>query len=395
MGPARPTERIVVVGASLAGVTLADAVRRQGFTGSLTLVGAEPRAAYNRPALSKGVLDGTATDADITLPPLTCDVDEIVGTAAAGLDVDRREVVLEDGRRIPYDRLAVTTGARARRLADLGAADPGVHETVFRDLDDARHLAAALRGRPKVVIVGAGILGMELASVCAASGAAVVVVDRQPPLLAQLGRYLSDLLADAASAHGVELVHDPAGVRLRGTGTPVVELAGGGRIEGDLVLSAVGCAPNVGWLARTGLLTDGGLRVDARCRAAPGVVAAGDVAAFPVPGGGHRRTPSWNSALEQGRAAARTLVDGDDAPALVPSPYFWTEQFGLTVRICGELPARGTPALLRGGPPSDGALLRWSDAGGGATAAAVNTRMPIARLRALTRPEPVPLEVQR
>ena len=218
----------------------------------------------------------------------------------------------------------------------------------------------------------------------------MVVVDQQPPLRRQLGPYLSNLFARAATASGVTLVCDPAGVRLRGSGTPVVELADGRRLEGDVVLTAAGCAPNVEWLGRTGLLTDGDLRVDSRCRVAPDIVAAGDVAAFPTEAG-NRRTPTWNSALEQAHAAARTLLDGDGALPLQPSPYFWTEQFGLTVRISGELPAHGTPTVVQGSSPADGMLLTWPDGRGGTTAAAVNKRIPITRLRALT--QPVPMEV--
>lgn len=393
MSTAAPRQRLVVVGASLAGVTLVDAVRRQGFAGSVTLIGAEPRPAYNRPALSKGIIGGSASEIDIALPPLNCDVEEIVGIGAAGLDVKGRAVVLDDGRRIAYDRLAITTGARARLLAELGAAEPGVQETTMRDIEDARTLSLALRDRPHVIIVGAGILGMEMASACIDRGATVVVVDQQPPLRRQLGQYLSDMFARAATARGVTLVCDPAGVRLRGSGTPVVELADGRRLEGDLVLTAAGCAPNLEWLGRTGLLTDGDLRVDSRCRVGPGIVAAGDVAAFPTETG-YRRTPTWNSALEQARAAARTLLDeAGDAPALQPSPYFWTEQFGLTVRICGDLPAHGTPTVVEGSLPTDGMLLTWPDGRGGTTAAAVNKRIPITRLRALTRPTPIVMEV--
>jgi NADPH-dependent 2,4-dienoyl-CoA reductase/sulfur reductase-like enzyme len=385
MGVAESAQRIVVVGASLAGVTLVDSLRRQGFSGSIALIGAEAQAAYNRPALSKGVIGGSVEDADILLPPLTCEVDEIIGTGAASLDLDRGRVLLDDGEYLPFDKIAITTGARARRLADVGAADPGVRETTLRDLEDARRLSLSLRDRPRVVIVGAGILGMEMASACVNRGAAVVVVDQQPPLLSRLGGYLADLIVNAATAHGVTVVHHPAGVRLRGSGTPVVELVGGRQLEGDLVLTAAGCVPNIDWLETTGLLVEGNLRVNSRCQITPNVVAAGDVAAFPTQAG-HRRTPLWNSALEQARTAARALLDGEEAPILQPSPYFWTEQFGLTIRASGELPVRGIPTVLEGDSPTDGMLLCWPDYGYGSTAVAINKRIPIPRLRALTRP---------
>ncbi|TCK21965.1 NAD(P)/FAD-dependent oxidoreductase [Pseudonocardia endophytica] len=383
----RRPNRIVVVGASLAGTTVVDTLRRHGYTGSLTLIGAESHPAYNRPALSKGVLAG---DEDVALPPLSCEVDERIGTAAVGLDPDRREVVLDGGERVGYDGLAVTTGARARRLADLGAAEDGVREMTFRDLDDARLLFGLLATRPHIVIVGAGILGMELASASVDRGATVTVVDRQPPLRSQLGPHLAGLLTRAAQRRQVRFAHHRGGVRLlRSSGPPVVELADGRRFEGDHVLSAVGCAAETGWLAGSGLDGERGLTVDSRCRVRQDIVAAGDVAAFPS-ADGPRRTPWWTSALEQARTAAMALLDGDDTPPLVPSPYFWTDQFGVRVRVCGALPADGEPAVARDDPPSDGVLLRWPG-----TAAAVNKRIPIGRLRALTEPTTTSTETQR
>ncbi|WP_228000477.1 NAD(P)/FAD-dependent oxidoreductase [Nocardia australiensis] len=370
-------ERIVVVGASLAGSMMVDTLRQHGYTGQLTLIGAEPRTAYNRPALSKGILTGSDQPDAIALPPLSCEVDQRLGTEATGLDLDRREVLLADGDRISYDKIAITTGARARRLADLGAADDGVVETTFRDLDDALSLARLLAKRPRVVIVGAGILGMELASACAAQNARVTVVDQQPPLRGQLGPYLADLLTDAAARLGVEFAHHPGGVRLRGTsGPPVAELGDGRRFEGDLVLSAVGCTPNVEWLGSCDLPIRGGILVDERCRVGPRIVAAGDVAAFPSTAG-HRRTPLWNSALEQARTAAQSLLQGDTAAPLTPSPYFWTEQFGIILRACGTLPVAGEPTVVE--KEGDQFLLTWPEG----TAATINKRIPIKRLRAL------------
>ncbi|MEV7043881.1 FAD-dependent oxidoreductase [Amycolatopsis sp. NPDC051061] len=385
-------DHIVVVGASLAGSTVADTLRRRGFTGSLTLIGAEPRSAYNRPALSKGVLAGYDGFDEIALPPLSCEVDQLIGIAAVALDTQRREVVLADGERIRYDKLAITTGARARRLADLDAADTGVQEITFRDLDDAQRLSWLLAARPRTVIVGAGILGMELASACVDRGASVTVIDRQPPLHAQVGPFLAELVVKAAERRGVHFVHAPDGLRLRGrtSGTPIVELADGRRLEGDLVLSAVGCLPEVDWLRTSGLAGPGGLHIDTRCRVTPDIVAAGDVAAFPSTDG-PRRTPLWTAAFEQARTAATTLLDGDSAPPLTPSPYFWTEQFGMTIRMCGAMPPLDKPTVLEGmvrnGVIEEGGLLlRWNGASG--TAAAVNRRIPITKLCALTRPAP-------
>lgn len=374
---------VAVVGASLAGTVLADTLRRNGFDGRISLIGAEPTAAYSRPALSKGILTGTEDPGQILLHPLGSDIDQRLGTRVASVDLGGRRLVLDDGDELAFDGLAITTGARARRLADLGAAEPGARETTFRDLDDALWLARELHRAPRVVIVGAGILGMELASACVDRGSEVTLIDRQPPLRAQLGELLADLAVAAARRRGVRFACHPS-VRIRGTGPPVVELGDGRRFEGDLVLSAVGCTPQVEWLAGTPLEISGGVRVDSRGRAGANVVAAGDVAAFPA-GGGHRRTPLWNSAIEQARTAAAALLHGAAASPLTPPEYFWTEQFGLTIKACGALPATGSPEYLQGAPGAAELLLQWRSGGVPTTAVAVNTRVPIRKLRALSR----------
>ena len=381
--PADALRHVAVVGASLAGTVLADALRRNGFDGRITLIGGEASPAYSRPALSKGVLTGKEQLDDILLHPLGSDVEQRLGTHVVSVDLDARRLVLDDGDEIAFDGLAITTGARARRLADLGAAEPGARETTFRDILDARRLSGELDRARRVVIVGAGILGMELASACVDRGAEVILIDQQPPLRAQLGEFLADLAVAAALERGVRFVQD-ASVRIRGRETPVVELGDGRRFEGDVVISAVGCLPNVEWLAGTHLDTAGGVRVDSRGRAGGNVVAAGDVAAYPS-GSGHRRTPLWNSAMEQARTAAAALLRGDEAPPLIPPEYFWTEQFGLAIKACGTLPPAGQPIYLEGGPGASELLLQWRSGDVPTTAVAVNTRVPVKKLRALSR----------
>ncbi|MDI9939214.1 FAD-dependent oxidoreductase [Rhodococcus sp. IEGM 1351] len=372
-----------MVGASLTGTLVADTLRSNGYDGRITLLGAESTPAYNRPALSKGILAGTETPGDILLAPLSSDIDQRLNTRVLTADLETRRLVLDTGEHLPFDGLAITTGARARRLADLGAAKPGSRETTFRDLDDAMDLARTLQARCVIVIVGGGILGMELASACVDRGAEVTVIDRQPPLLGQLGNYLSDIVTAAARRRGVRFVRHPS-VRLRGSHSPIVELGDGRRYDGDIILSAVGCTPNVEWLAGTALPTTGGLHVDNRGRVRENIVAAGDVAAFPIEGQ-HRRSPIWNSALEQARTAAAALLHGEQAPPLTPTHYFWTEQFGLTIKICGRLPVTGSPDILDGTPEASELLLQWRDGHCATTAATVNMRIPIGKLRALAR----------
>jgi NADPH-dependent 2,4-dienoyl-CoA reductase/sulfur reductase-like enzyme len=154
------------------------------------------------------------------------------------------------------------------------------------------------------------------------------------------------------------------------------------------VISAIGDVPNTEWLAESGLLTDGELAVDSRGRVRPNIVAAGDVAAIETPHG-RRRVPLWTSAIEQAKTAARALLLGDDAEPLSFQPYFWTDQFGLSLKACGELPVSGTPGYTERDEAANAALLRWQNVDGTGTAVALNYRIPVPKLRALSRQAPV------
>jgi 3-phenylpropionate/trans-cinnamate dioxygenase ferredoxin reductase component len=373
--------RIVVVGNGISGVTAADTLRAAGYDGELTLVGDETHPAYSRPALSKALL---REEADLTahlLPPPTHDATELLGRRATGLDVDARAVLLEDGAQLPYDGLVVATGCRARRLG-TGQEHPP-EELTLRTLDDALELRRRVAARPSVVVVGGGPLGMEIASSCLESGCEVTLVSQGPPLAQQLGEYLSGMFVSAALARGLRIV-TTEGARLvrAGDGTAVV-LADGTTVRAELVVTAIGDEPNVEWLASSGLLRHGLLLVDELGRVRPDIVAAGDVAAVPTPHG-VRRVPLWSAAIEQSKIAARALL-GQDTAALDHRPYFWTEQFGLSLKGVGHLPFAGAPTLLNGDPGEGRVLLRWEDDGtsGSGAVAAVNYRIPIPRLRRL------------
>lgn len=371
-------QRVVVVGNGIAGVTAADTLRANGYDGELTLVGDEPHAAYSRPALSKALLRDEGDATAHQLPATSHGAVELLGLAATGLDVDRRLVLLDDGERLPYDGLVVATGCRARRLGnDDGPGRGG--ELTLRTLDDAWLLRERLSGRPTVVVVGGGPLGMEIASSCLDAGCEVTLVSQGPPLAQQLGSYLSEIFVTTARARGLRVVVTE-GARLAGDGDQArVVLAEGPVLEAGLVVTAVGDVPNTEWLATSGLLRGVTLAVDARGRVRPDIVAAGDVAAVPTPHG-VRRVPLWSAAIEQSRVAATALLRGDDAPALDSRPYFWTEQFGLSLKAVGHLPLQGTPAVVDGDPLDGRALLRWEDGG---SVAALNYRIPIPKLRRL------------
>lgn len=371
--------RVVVVGGSIAAVTTAETLRVQGFDGQITLLSEEAHPPYSRVPLSKTVLSGEETADCTALPALGDDVTVHLGTRATHLRLEPRRVVLADGEEVPYDGLVIATGGRARRLAVPGQTG----EHVLRTLGDATNLAARLGGASSVVIIGAGFLGMEIASTCADLGLAVTVVDRHPPLRRLLGAWLADLVVDAARERGVQFVQAPDGVELLGWPEISGVDCGHQQLTADLVVSAVGDLPNTEWLADSGLPLSGGLVVDSRCRLTPHIVAAGDVAATRLRNKLCRRSPHWTSAVLQGQTAAATLLHGDNTPEPRPDPYFWTEQFGLDIKISGELPPEEPPTVLSGNPAQRTALLQWQRAGRPVAAVAINHRMPIIKLKKL------------
>ncbi|GLB67961.1 NAD(P)/FAD-dependent oxidoreductase [Arthrobacter mangrovi] len=375
-----PMERIVVVGNGIAGLTAADSLRAAGFDGELTIVGDEHHTPYSRPALSKAALLDTEDMTSHELPAASHEAQEILGVSAAGLDAGRKLVLLEDGTGLPYDGVVLATGSRARRLGTGGTAHR--NELTLRTLEDALALRRRLAGRPSVVVVGGGALGMEIASGCLSAGCEVTLVSRDRPLTSQLGPYLSEVFLTAALRAGLKLAPSQALGLHEDGGRPRVSLADGSALEPDLVVSAVGDAPNTEWLATSGLLANGRLEVDTRGRVRPDIVAAGDVAAFPT-ARGIGRIPLWTSAIEQSKVAALALLKGDETPELDFQPYFWTEQFGLNLKASGFLPLTGRPELLEGDPHAGSALMRWPHADGTGTAVGLNYRIPIPKLRRL------------
>ncbi|WP_406356885.1 FAD-dependent oxidoreductase [Streptomyces sp. NBC_01635] len=369
--------RVVVVGNGIAGLTAADTLREAGFDGELTVVGDEQHPAYSRPALSKALLlDGDDLSSH-ELPPTGHGATELLGVRATGLDLDRRLVSLDDGTALPYDRVVLATGSRARRLSDLP------EELTLRGLDDALALRKRLADRPSVVVVGGGPLGMEIASGCLAAGCRVTLVSQGAPLTLQLGPHLAGVFVKAGLDLGLTIVEtELARLERRGESTRVV-LHEGPVLEADMLISAVGDLPNTEWLADTGLAAKGAIAVDSRGLVRPEVAAVGDLAAVQTPSG-LRRVPFWSSAIEQAKVAARALVRGDEAPPLQFQPYFWTEQFGLTLKAVGHLPLDGEPEYVDGEPGGGPALMRWSQDHGSGVAAALNYRIPIPRLRRMT-----------
>lgn len=370
--------RVVVVGNGIAGLSACDALRSAGFDGRLTVVGAEKHQPYSRPALSKALLHGEDQLSAHQLPDPSHGAEEILGVAAAGLDTVANLVRLDDGTELPYDGLVIASGSSARRLG--GADSP---ELTLRTIEDAVALKNRVAtGSPTVIVVGGGALGMEIASGALQQGCRVTLVSDVQPLSRQLGSHLSGVFIDAARRSGLRFV--TAGkARLAGTAqAPAVALQDGVVLSADVVVSTVGDEPNTAWLQDSGLLTGGRLLADSRGRVGPGIVAAGDVAAFPG-AAGHGRVPLWTSAIEQAKTAALGLLQGDAAPELSFQPYFWTEGFGLSLKVAGPAPVTGKPSFAETGTSADSMLLRWEDADGRGTAAALNYRIPVPKLRRL------------
>jgi len=345
-------ERVVIVGASAAGLTTAEQLRRRGYDGTLTLIGDEPHRPYDRPPLSKQVLAGTWEPEKVLLRNEAAlaelDAELLLGHAAVELDAAGRKVVLADGRAVGYDALVIATGVSPRRLP--GADLAGVH--VLRTLDDALALRAALLDRPKVVVVGAGFLGAEAAAVARGMGLDVTVVDPlQAPLQRQLGERIGALVARMHRDHGVGMLLGTGVSRFVEAAGRVVglELADGSTIDADLVLVAVGAAPATGWLTGSGLSLDNGVDCDSFCHAGSDIYAAGDVASWQNPHFGVRmRLEHRMNATEQGIAVAGNLLG--DNQAFAPVPYFWTDQFDTKIQAYGIFPTGSDIQIVSGDP---------------------------------------------
>ena len=332
--------QVVVVGASLAGLSAARALREQGYDGQLVLVGAEPHLPYDRPPLSKAFLTGSAGRADLDL---LAPVDDALGftfrlgVAATALRAAERTVVLTDGSELVADGVVLACGARARNLPGRTALR-GVH--TLRTVDDAVALRDDLAQAGSLVVVGGGFIGAEVASSAQSLGLSVTVVEAlEIPLSGPLGPELGAVCAALHADHGVRLLTRTGVARLVGDDrVTAVELTDGTSLHADAVVVGVGAQPNLEWLAGSGVELDGGVVTDASCATnVPGVVAVGDCASSHDPAvGRHRRIEHWTHALQQPATAAATLLGGKAAPAYTAVPYFWSEQYGKQLQLAGS-----------------------------------------------------------
>jgi len=355
-------DNVLIAGAGLTAARIAQSYREAGGTGRVTLLGSERHPPYHRPPLTKRLLRGEAD------PPETfvASADELeqlkvelrLETPIASLDLGRREVTLESGEPVPYDRLAIATGAAPRTLPVPGAELEGVR--TLRTLDDSMGLREAADDAKRVVVIGTGFIGLEVTASLRARGVEVTIVDAATAPFQALGApVFSDFLTDLYGQHGVELLLGDGIEQFAGNGrVQSVRTASGRDVDADLVVVGVGVAPSTGWLEGSGLELDNGVVVDSRFHAsAEDVFAAGDVANFEDPiFKRRRRIEHWSNADYQGRLLGKVLAGESVAYDRVSA--FFTELFGTVYRFFGD--STGTDRQeVEGSFPDGRAIVRY------------------------------------
>jgi 3-phenylpropionate/trans-cinnamate dioxygenase ferredoxin reductase component len=334
-----PIERLVIAGASLAGLRAAQAARKAGFEGTLTVVGEEPQMPYTRPPLSKDLLVGTQQPEQATLRLMNVEADWRLGVPAARLDRAAHELTLADDSTIGYDRLIIATGCRARQWRGAGAELDGVR--TLRTIDDSLALKDRLRPGAQLVIVGAGFIGCEVAASARKLGVEVTVVDIAPHPMLPLGAELGGRCAKLHEDHGVA-IRCGVGIEaiLGERSVRTVVLSDGAELAADVVLLALGAEANVEWLQGSGIEIRAGVECDATLTTTidPDVLAAGDLAAWPqaLAAGQPMRIEHWTVAAEHGQVAGRNALLAPEAREQhTTPPYFWSDQFDRKIQAVG------------------------------------------------------------
>ncbi|MDT2006156.1 oxidoreductase [Rhodococcus opacus] len=356
------SDNVIVVGAGLAASTFAFQLRRRGYTGRVALLGEESVHPYDRPPLSKELL----WSANEFQPRLLRDVDDYaeqdieVRTEArvVGLDVTRRTVQLHSGDHIPFSRLVIATGSRPRVVPGIATELAGVH--MLRNFDDCLNMRAEVAKASHLVIVGGGLIGAEVAAGAAGHRIDVTLVDPLPVLLARsLGGVTSEHVTRMHRDGGVDLELGVGVKALRRSGDRLagVELSDGRVLEADVVLLALGSAPDVAWLAGSGIDVRRGIVTDSHHRTSvPGIYAIGDVAETHDPvSDRHAVIEHWMNARDQAVALADAFTDADGG-GHVHLPYFWSEQFGTRIQSLGHPDPTSAHHLLKWNDPKPGAL---------------------------------------
>ncbi|HXS67022.1 MAG TPA: FAD-dependent oxidoreductase [Streptosporangiaceae bacterium] len=358
-------DAFVIVGASLAGANAAQALRDEGFDGSIVLIGDEREQPYERPPLSKDYLMGKSGKEKLYALPADWyaqnNVELRLGESAIGVDRGAKQVTLASGETVGYTKLLLTTGSSPRRLSIPGADADGVH--YLRRVQDSDAIKAAIDAASKIAVIGAGWIGLEAASAARAAGVEVSVIEMaELPLLRVLGREVAQVFADLHKANGTELIFGAtvAEIIVKDGKASGVRLGDGRDVEADAVIVGVGITPNVGLAADAGLAVDNGIVVDARLQTSdPDIFAAGDVAnAFHPAYGKHLRVEHWSNARHQPRAAAKAMLGQDVSFDRVP--YFFTDQYDLGMEYAGYVEPEGYDRVVfRGDVPGREFIAFW------------------------------------
>lgn len=338
----------------MSGLQAAESLRLEGYEGRLVVVAAENEMPYERPGLSKDFLLGKAGAEDLRLRDdeqyTDLDLEWLGGRRAEKLVPSAARLRLDGGQELAVDGVVVATGSVVRRLPVLTPRRPGMAE--LRTLDDAIRLRAALDRRPRVVIVGAGLIGTEVASACRELGLQVTIVDTEPlPLRGVVGEPLAAFLREVHEDAGVTMLFSDAVTEVLGEAhVEGVRLRSGAVAECDLLLTAIGVDPATDWLRDSPIKLDDGVVCDSTgATSVPNVVACGDVAGyFDARLHRHVRSQHWTAAMEQPEVAARTLLRPEEPEHYRALPYFWTEQHGLEIQIAGYISGSGSLELLEG-----------------------------------------------
>ena len=334
---------VAIIGASLAGLSAARALRDQGFDGNVTIIGGEPHRPYDRPPLSKGFLAGDLDEDELRLEDDDEDLEAhwSLGVRAVGLDPLGQRIELSDGRELTADGVVIATGAAARWLPGERQIE-GTH--VLRNLDDAYALRTELLPGSRLVIIGAGFIGAEVASTARKLGLDVTLVEAAPaPLSQQVGQHVGARLAAMHPKHGTTLHLGVGVVGLTGSDRVTgVELADGRRLPADVVVIGIGAVPEIEWLRGSGIAVGDGIVCDSGGGSSiPSVVAVGDCAAWFDPlSRAHERIEHWAGAVERPNTAIATLLaGGTHAGGPPPQPYFWSDQYGSRIQFAGSMRA--------------------------------------------------------